>query len=74
MQKYGLDAIEVFHSSHTHDNRIDFLNIANNLGLLVSGGSDFHGINTKPDIQIWRGKNDNLKLNDKLTIIKEITR
>ncbi len=74
LQKYGLDAIEVFHSSHTHDNRIDFLNIANNLGLLVSGGSDFHGINTKPDIQIWRGKNDNLKLNDKLTIIKEITR
>lgn len=72
LQKYGLDAIEVFHSSHLQEDRTNFLNIAKNLGLLVSGGSDFHGINTKPDIQIWRGKNNNLMLNDKLTIIKKI--
>lgn len=72
LQKYGLDAIEVFHSSHTQDNRSDFLSIANKLGLLISGGSDFHGINTKPDIQIWRGKNNNLMLNDDLTIIKKL--
>ncbi len=74
LQKYGLDAIEVFHSSHTQDNRSDFLSIANKLGLLISGGSDFHGINTKPAIQIWSGKNNNLMLNDDLTIIKKITR
>ena len=72
LQKYGLDAIEVFHSSHTQDNRSDFLSIANKLGLLISGGSDFHGINTKPDIQIWSGKNNNLMLNDDLTIIKKL--
>lgn len=72
LQKYGLDAIEVFHSSHTQDNRSDFLSIANKFGLLISGGSDFHGINTKPDIQIWRGKNNNLMLNDDLTIIKKL--
>ena len=74
LQKYGLDSIEVFHSSHLQEDRTNFLNIAKNLGLLISGGSDFHGINTKPDIQIWRGKNNNLMLNDKLTIIKKITR
>ena len=72
LQKYGLDAIEVFHSSHLQEDRTNFVNIAKNLGLLISGGSDFHGINTKPDIQIWRGKNNNLMLNDKLTIIKKI--
>lgn len=70
LQKYGLDAIEVFHSSHLQEDRTNFLNIAKDLGLLISGGSDFHGINTKPDIQIWRGKNNNLRLNDDLTIIK----
>lgn len=72
LQKYGLDAIEVFHSSHLQEDRTNFLNIAKNLGLLISGGSDFHGINTKPDIQIWRGKNNNLRLNDDLTIIKDL--
>lgn len=72
LQKYGLDAIEVFHSSHLQEDRTNFLNIAKNLGLLISGGSDFHGINTKPNIQIWRGKNNNLRLNDDLTIIKDL--
>ena len=54
LQKYGLDAIEVFHSSHLQEDRTNFLNIAKNLGLLISGGSDFHGINNKPDIQILK--------------------
>ena len=38
------------------------LKIANELGLLVSGGSDYHGINTKPDVMLGTGINNNLKI------------
>lgn len=39
----GLDAIEVYHSDHTPDVRERFLQLARRLGVLVTGGSDFHG-------------------------------
>lgn len=39
----GLDAIEVYHSDHPPDTQHRYLELARRLGLLVSGGSDFHG-------------------------------
>lgn len=39
----GLDAIEVFHSDHTDDDRHKYTRLAANLDLLITGGSDFHG-------------------------------
>ena len=33
----------------------------NKFNLLISGGSDYHGINTKPDIELGIGKG-NLKI------------
>ena len=39
----GLDAIEAFHSAQTSDDTRRYLAIARDLGLLVTGGSDFHG-------------------------------
>ena len=39
----GLDAIEAFHSAQSSDDTHRYLAIARNLGLLVTGGSDFHG-------------------------------
>jgi predicted metal-dependent phosphoesterase TrpH len=39
----GLDAIEVFHSDHTPDDERTYAALATRLGVLVSGGSDFHG-------------------------------
>jgi predicted metal-dependent phosphoesterase TrpH len=41
--KEGLDAIEVYHSDHTPEMRDRFLQLARRLGVLVTGGSDFHG-------------------------------
>ena len=72
LQRYGLNAIEVFHSLHLYSQEKSFITIANQLGLLISGGSDFHGPNTKADIKIWSGKNNNLNLTDNLTIIQKI--
>jgi predicted metal-dependent phosphoesterase TrpH len=39
----GLDAIEAYHSDHSDDEQERYLQRARQLGLAVSGGSDFHG-------------------------------
>ena len=39
----GLDAIEVYHSDHTRDDERAYSALASRLGVLTSGGSDFHG-------------------------------
>ena len=39
----GLDALEAYHSDHDADTRDRYLAVARNLGLLVTGGSDYHG-------------------------------
>jgi hypothetical protein len=39
----GLDGVEVYHSDHTAEQCAHFSALAETYGLLVSGGSDFHG-------------------------------
>lgn len=39
----GLDALEAFHSDHGDDERARYVQFAQALGLLITGGSDFHG-------------------------------
>ena len=39
----GLDAIEAFHPDHGSLDTTRYLHFARELGLLVTGGSDFHG-------------------------------
>ena len=40
---HGLDAIEVYHSDHRPEDVQQYRGLAQRLGVLVSGGSDFHG-------------------------------
>jgi len=51
----GLGGIEVHYSTHTPRQTADYLDLARRLDLLVTGGSDFHGI-AKPDIEVGRGR------------------
>jgi predicted metal-dependent phosphoesterase TrpH len=51
----GLGGIEVHYSTHTAQQTAEYLNIAKRLDLLVTGGSDFHGV-TKPDIEVGVGR------------------
>lgn len=51
----GLDGVEVHYSTHTPRQTRDYLALAQQQGLLVTGGSDFHGL-TKPDIEVGIGK------------------
>ena len=39
----GLDALEAYHSEHDERARDRYLSMASRLGLLVTGGSDYHG-------------------------------
>ncbi len=60
----GLGGIEVYYSTHTAQQTAEYLNIARRLDLLVTGGSDFHGV-TKPDIDVGVGRGG-LKVSEKL--------
>lgn len=51
----GLDGIEVYYSEHSDADTRAYGEMAERLGLLKSGGSDFHGAN-KPKISLGRGK------------------
>lgn len=67
----GLGAIEVYHSDHPHRFRKELIHIANEFGLLQSGGSDYHGPMVKPDIRLGRGINNNLYITN-LSIISKL--
>lgn len=69
----GLKGIEVYHSTHTQEEMNYYLEIANKYNLLISCGSDFHGKNVKPDIELGYGKNNNLKIKQ-LSLIDYIKR
>jgi 3',5'-nucleoside bisphosphate phosphatase len=42
--KAGLDGIECYHTRHTSNTAAHYLNISRQYGLLVTGGSDCHGL------------------------------
>ena len=42
-KEQGLDGIEAFHPDHSYEDTMHYIDIANELGMLVSGGSDCHG-------------------------------
>jgi hypothetical protein len=53
----GLDGVEAYHPSHSKNYSRFLLKSVQKNGLLVSGGSDFHG-DAKPDIELGSGKGD----------------
>jgi hypothetical protein len=55
----GLDGVEVEHSRHSSDERRTLRKLAQELSLVETGGSDFHGEN-KPDVQLGYGVGGNV--------------
>jgi len=43
MVEAGLTALEAFHSDHDPETTEHYLSLAQRYGILVSGGSDYHG-------------------------------
>ena len=54
---YGLDGIEGYYTDYTPDMEQRYRAMAEELGLVISGGTDYHGAN-KPHITIGKGKGD----------------
>jgi len=55
LKDQGLDGVEVYYSTHNPRQTREYISLAQQLGLLATGGSDFHGL-TKPDIEVGIGK------------------
>jgi hypothetical protein len=58
-------AIEAYHSDHSPQQTELYLQLAKQHGLLVTGGSDFHGA-AKPEIQLGTGRGGNLRVPEDL--------
>ncbi|HKI81625.1 MAG TPA: PHP domain-containing protein [Pseudodesulfovibrio sp.] len=69
----GLDGMEVLYSEHSPADTKAFGEMADRLGLLHSGGSDFHGTN-KPDIKLGVGRGNLDIPNELLDKMKEARR
>jgi 3',5'-nucleoside bisphosphate phosphatase len=61
----GLNAIEAYHSDHSVENTALYLGLADRYGLLVTGGSDFHG-DVKPGVKLGTGYHGNLRVPEEI--------
>lgn len=73
LKKHGLMGLECYHSGFTYSKMINSINLAKAYGLLITGGSDYHGPTVKPDIEIGKGMNNNLDI-QALSIEKYLTK
>ncbi len=53
LRGWGLDGIEAYHPDHSDQHTRQYLDLARREGLLVSGGSDYHG-GAKPGVRLGR--------------------
>lgn len=68
---YGLDGIEVYHSNHSKEQIKKYLELAKHYNLLISCGSDFHGKNVKPNIELGSGIDNNLNIKE-VSLVRKI--
>jgi len=65
LKNSGLKGLEVYYSSNTGFDEQICYSLANRFGLLMTGGTDFHGDN-KPNLYLGSGRNHNLNIPDTL--------
>ncbi len=68
LKSFGLDGMETRHSEHTPAEVEQYTKLAQNLGLLISGGSDFHG--TRKPVKLG-SQNIPLEVYEKLRLARE---
>ncbi|MBQ4542879.1 MAG: PHP domain-containing protein [Clostridia bacterium] len=54
---YGLNGVEGYYTDYTPDMEVRYRSMAKELGLVISGGTDYHGAN-KPHIAIGKGRGE----------------
>jgi len=69
LKDQGLAGVEIFYADHSPEQEALYLKLARELGLLVTGGSDFHG-NNKPDVTLGNIRSRNRLTYDLVTALK----
>ncbi|MBN1270443.1 MAG: PHP domain-containing protein [Kiritimatiellae bacterium] len=54
LSECGLEGIEAYYPEHDAETTREYIKLAKDYGLIVTGGTDFHGVQT-PDITLGRG-------------------
>jgi len=62
----GLEGLEVYSPYHTPEEQGAFRVFAETQGLLITAGSDFHGKNVKPDVELGQVSGDHYELLNRL--------
>ena len=60
LKQEGLKGLEVYYTDHSEEDIVQYRKLAEKHGLVMTGGSDFHG-SFKPDIDLGKGRG-NLKV------------
>lgn len=73
LKSLGMECIEVIHINNTEEQRKYYLYLAKKYNLLISGGTDYHGEEVKPDVKIGTGRYGNVDIReDTLSLTKNI--
>ncbi|MBQ4032173.1 MAG: PHP domain-containing protein [Bacilli bacterium] len=72
-KELGLDGLEVYHPNNNPRQRALYYSLAKKYGLLVSGGTDYHGYEVKPNIILGHGKNGNVDIRENdISLVKAL--
>lgn len=73
LKSIGLQGLETSHPNLSMEERYVYQEFCKELDLLESGGTDYHGIDIKPDIEIGSGRNGNIYIPEhSLSLTKQI--
>lgn len=73
LKTIGLQGLETTHPNLSMEERYVYHEFAKELNLLESGGTDYHGIDIKPDIEIGSGRSGNIHIPEhSLSLTKNI--
>lgn len=71
--KLGLKGIEIIHSNSNEEQRAYYKELAKEFNLITTGGTDYHGPEVKPNIELGSGISGNVQVTkENITIINEI--
>ena len=58
----GLKGIEIIHSKSTEEQREYYKELAKDFNLITTGGTDYHGPEVKPNIELGTGIKNNVNV------------
>lgn len=73
LSSIGLKGIEIIHSKSNEEERNYYKELAKEFNLITTGGTDYHGKEVKPDIELGSGINNNVQIDENtITLLGEI--